>query len=39
MFDDGRQGENNAIVEAVVIAIVEVEMTGCSTFTVGFGKV
>jgi hypothetical protein len=39
MFDDGRQGENGAIVEFFVIAIGKVDMTGCSTFTTGFGKV
>ncbi len=39
MFDDGRQGENGTIVEVFVIVIGKVEMTGCSTFTPGFGKV
>ncbi len=39
MFDDGRQGENGAIVQVFVTAIGYVEMTSCSTFTTGFGKV
>ncbi len=39
MFDDGRQGENGAIVEVFVIAIGKVEMTGCLTFTAGLGRV
>ncbi len=39
MFDDGRQGENGAIVKVFVIAVRKVEMTGCSTFTARFGKV
>jgi hypothetical protein len=39
VFDDSRQGESSAIVEVFVIAIGEVEMTGCSTFATGFGKV
>jgi hypothetical protein len=39
VFDDGRQSENDAIVDVFVIAIGKVEMTGCSTFTARFGKV
>jgi hypothetical protein len=39
VFDDSRQGENGTIVEVFIIAIGEVEMTGCSTFAAGFGKV
>jgi hypothetical protein len=39
VFDDGRQGENSAIVEVFVIAIGEVEITGYSIFATGFGKV